>query len=138
MGKWIHRLTDINELDGTGVCVKCGPVKVISRRTYHAPQCANAKAEQRGDVASDWRKRRREHGLNHYEVQEMIAGKRCALCDSTKRLVVDHCHVSGRIRGVLCDDCNVALGRFKDNVRVLIRAARYLKTGAQIGKPQNS
>jgi len=56
----------------------------------------------------------------------------CKICNShkdlfKKALCVDHCHSSGKIRSLLCDDCNVGLGRFKDNEELLIKAANYLK-----------
>ncbi len=43
------------------------------------------------------------------------------------RMHIDHCHVSGGVRGLLCVDCNVALGRVKDNEAVLRRLAEYLQ-----------
>lgn len=55
----------------------------------------------------------------------------CAICGSPpsdKRLAVDHCHTTGKIRGLLCSSCNCALGLFKDNTELLDRAAGYLKT----------
>lgn len=56
----------------------------------------------------------------------------CKLClISTKELrfglCVDHCHITGKVRGLLCDNCNQALGLFKDNPLTLLRAAEYLK-----------
>lgn len=51
----------------------------------------------------------------------------CAICkDGDKKLVVDHCHATGRIRGLLCHHCNVALGMFKDNKAILQEAMEYL------------
>lgn len=44
-----------------------------------------------------------------------------------KRLAVDHCHSSGKVRGLLCQDCNVGLGSFKDNIEVIQKAIEYLK-----------
>lgn len=44
----------------------------------------------------------------------------------TKRLAVDHCHTTGKIRGLLCESCNLGLGKFKDNIEVLENAINYL------------
>jgi hypothetical protein len=59
----------------------------------------------------------------------MIAQKsRCAICGAKKDydLCVDHCHKTGKIRGLLCRPCNVGLGQFKDNKKLLACAIRYL------------
>ena len=55
----------------------------------------------------------------------------CAICGSGpvrgfKHLDVDHCHTTGRVRGLLCNDCNQGLGRFKDNPLLIQRALAYL------------
>lgn len=63
-----------------------------------------------------------------YEKQE---GK-CAICGTVKKrcghdgLVVDHCHNKGHVRGLLCSSCNNGLGRFKDSIESLKKAADYL------------
>ncbi|WP_433111328.1 endonuclease VII domain-containing protein [Micromonospora sp. CA-246542] len=44
------------------------------------------------------------------------------------RLVVDHCHSTNAIRGLLCNGCNSALGHFRDNVEALRRAMDYLRS----------
>ena len=49
-------------------------------------------------------------------------------------LNVDHCHETGKIRGLLCHNCNRALGLFKDNVEFLERAILYLKGATTISK----
>ena len=55
----------------------------------------------------------------------------CAICNLTNnngyKLCVDHCHTTGKIRGLLCHTCNTALGKFKDNEELLINAIKYLK-----------
>jgi hypothetical protein len=55
----------------------------------------------------------------------------CAICrisleDSKKSLAIDHCHASGKVRGLLCQSCNHGLGNFKDDPNLLVRAAEYL------------
>lgn len=43
------------------------------------------------------------------------------------KLVVDHCHATGKVRGLLCHNCNRALGLMKDSTETLERAIEYLK-----------
>ncbi|CAB5144295.1 Recombination endonuclease VII [uncultured Caudovirales phage] len=58
---------------------------------------------------------------------------RCAICDTDLRALrpdqihIDHCHESTVVRGLLCGDCNVGLGRFKDSPQALQRAAEYVE-----------
>jgi hypothetical protein len=44
-----------------------------------------------------------------------------------KSLAVDHCHVTGKIRGLLCINCNQDLGKFMDREELLDKAKNYLK-----------
>lgn len=54
--------------------------------------------------------------------------KICGLkCVSGKRLAVDHDHETGKIRDLLCNNCNGGLGKFQDNPELLIKAADYLR-----------
>lgn len=92
------------------------------------------------------RMRRDKYGILPDQYQEMRRKQRgrCAICGfrptektiSTKKgdrrspmsvLQVDHCHKSSRIRGLLCMSCNIALGKFKDQTRLLRRAIKYLE-----------
>lgn len=59
----------------------------------------------------------------------------CAICGRgewlfNRALDVDHCHNTGRIRGLLCRDCNKGLGMFRDNAHHIDKAAKYLKKSA--------
>jgi hypothetical protein len=55
-------------------------------------------------------------------------GTSCSICGSTDKLVVDHDHISGLIRGKLCVRCNSGLGMFTDSVEKLQKAISYLQT----------
>lgn len=53
----------------------------------------------------------------------------CAVCGkppTEQRLSVDHSHETGEVRGLLCNNCNSGIGRFKDNPETLVAAAVYL------------
>jgi hypothetical protein len=55
------------------------------------------------------------------------AGGVCQICGDDERLGVDHCHASGRLRGLLCSRCNTGLGMFRDRPELLAEAIEYLK-----------
>lgn len=61
--------------------------------------------------------------------KEEIGILECMICKSTKRLCIDHCHSSGKIRGILCSKCNTGLGMFRDSPEFLTKAAEYLVDG---------
>jgi len=50
----------------------------------------------------------------------------CVICGSTEKLVVDHCHTTNQIRGMLCNHCNRGLGHFRDDPELLEFARIYL------------
>lgn len=57
----------------------------------------------------------------------------CAICDRhesnfKKGLVVDHCHTTGKVRQLLCQNCNAMIGMAKENELVLLKAIKYLNT----------
>ena len=56
----------------------------------------------------------------------------CLICEKPptgrfKKLAVDHCHSTGKIRGLLCSGCNRAIGYLKDDPQMLEKAAAYLR-----------
>jgi hypothetical protein len=73
----------------------------------------------------------KRYGLTLEQYQSLVEkqGGRCAICKRVleKILVVDHCHETGRVRGLLCDRCNAGLGMFVDNPLILKSAIEYLK-----------
>jgi hypothetical protein len=71
------------------------------------------------------------HGITLNEYNDMLAfqGGVCAICRGTpNRFDVDHDHVSGRVRGLLCNPCNQGLGYFHDNTTAMRTAITYLET----------
>ena len=76
---------------------------------------------------------KRMFGMTLEEYDEKLVNqyggcKICGLtCVSGKRLAVDHDHKTGKIRDLLCNNCNAGLGKFQDNPELLIKAADYLR-----------
>lgn len=80
---------------------------------------------------------KRRYGLTEAEVSQMIQaqGGTCAVCWEGKPEHVDHDHVTGEIRGILCFNCNGGLGQFKDDVSRLINAIAYLEGRSWMTEP---
>jgi len=84
---------------------------------------------------------RTAYGLTLEKYDQMLSDQRgkCAICETSTpggmsgRFHVDHCHQSGRIRGLLCTKCNSGLGMFKDRVELIVAAIAYLKSSQQSG-----
>jgi hypothetical protein len=70
--------------------------------------------------------------LDDFQARLVSQGGGCAICGATanphgKSLCVDHDHRTGRVRGLLCDSCNKALGLLKDDIPTLRKAIGYLE-----------
>jgi hypothetical protein len=67
--------------------------------------------------------------IDAYEEKHDAQYAMCAICqepENGKRLGVDHCHDTGKVRALLCDRCNTLIGRVKDSSAILRNAATYL------------
>jgi hypothetical protein len=79
-----------------------------------------------------WRRHQRMlklYGMSPETFQQMIKNQkgRCLTCNKLcSDLHVDHCHLTGKVRGLLCGPCNRALGMIKDNPDTLSRMIKYL------------
>lgn len=72
--------------------------------------------------------RERRHGMSPEAFCALAEsqGRKCLICKRERQLHVDHCHETNRIRGLLCNQCNVGLGSFRDSPSLLRAAAGYL------------
>jgi hypothetical protein len=68
------------------------------------------------------------YGLDQQEYQHMVkaSGGCCSICGDKTKLVVDHCHKTLKVRGLICTHCNHGLGKFMDSPERLQKAAEYL------------
>jgi hypothetical protein len=82
------------------------------------------------------RNRQRMYGLSPADFRALLAaqGHGCAICGAPLKPAeekdpnrhVDHCHLTGAVRGILCSGCNTGLGHFKDDPARLRKALTYL------------
>jgi hypothetical protein len=74
-----------------------------------------------------------KYGITQIDYEQLFKKQNfsCLICKkgngTTVRFPVDHCHKTGKVRGILCPACNKALGLFKDNIEALESAIDYLK-----------
>jgi antitoxin component HigA of HigAB toxin-antitoxin module len=148
IGGYMPRKSQFNE-DGIRIkkCPKCGETKDVSQwywrdkehtilSTYCIP-CDNTRktlyARKKFSNRSEREKEnlrqrlwKRNITLEQYEQLLKLSNNACEICSSKEDLVIDHCHTTNKIRGILCWSCNVALGHFKDNMNNLKNAQDYL------------
>jgi hypothetical protein len=71
---------------------------------------------------------RRKLGISPEFYEELMKSGVCDVCKrEMKKKCIDHCHTTGKVRGVLCNNCNTALGLVGDNVQILSELIRYLE-----------
>lgn len=117
--------------DGSVICLKCGPLPAnkfyISKLGKYRALCkACCKVAGR---ESNIRSKCKRYGMPSELTERIIAAGHyaCEICDKTiKQFHVDHCHKTGKFRGILCSNCNSGIGMLKDDVNVLRKAIDYL------------
>jgi len=130
-------------------CKKCNNDRTRKARAanpikYRATRAAREATPERGKKRRETRLRRR-YKLSPARIVMMLVEQdfRCKICDvpitypgaesepqthpDATEAVVDHSHEDGHVRGLLCSACNVALGLFLDNLRIIKAAYHYIK-----------
>ena len=135
-------------------CTQCGAVKELSefgnfkykgepRKRAACKNCKNQQQKKRYSKAPEVHRAylyKKKYGVTLQEYDELLAEQNgcCKICGTDTpngqgRFVIDHNHVTGEVRGLLCSTCNTGLGNFYDNPDHLIKAAHYLKTEGHYG-----
>jgi hypothetical protein len=111
------------------------PEGQASRKITNARRAAKDKGKRKKNPQQrheHWRwQLQRRYNLTEAEYQAMLEkqGGVCAVCEKPpgkKRLHVDHDHITGKVRGLLCGACNLTLGFWNDDPKRFVRAADYL------------
>lgn len=104
-------------------CKVCYGIK--SAESFRKPEATEARKRA-------WRKHSRFklYGMTEEDYNSLYQQQDgcCKICNQPEdNLHIDHCHATGRVRGLLCRSCNTGLGKFKDDVSILGRAIEYLR-----------
>lgn len=113
----------------------CKPCHLDYSREYHKRPGVQ---EQR----AKWRLRRNmaKYGITPETYEEMLLaqGRKCAICGTDEpggqenaqgiaRFAVDHCHSTGKVRGLLCTRCNTGIGMFNEDISAMAAAIAYIE-----------
>lgn len=109
----------------------------LQRESYQrnrVKRCADNRAKIGFNTRQSWLRRLKKLGVTEDRYQKLFAAQdgRCAICSRREegkfaKLCADHCHESGKFRGLLCNRCNQALGLMGDSILALQAAIRYLE-----------
>jgi len=134
----------------TKICTLCGrdkPLGEYSKRKNSEPwlksackECHRTRAKaywKRNPLPKEVQRERnlkKSFGIGIAQYNELLSaqGGLCAICGSDtcvtgRNLAVDHNHVTGKIRGLLCHPCNTAIGLLRDDKETLLKAIMYLE-----------
>jgi hypothetical protein len=117
-------------------CTECTKKNWNIKKEKYYKKAEEYKEKNKKEITSykkDWHYKTK-YNLTLEELEELRVKQNycCALCNKhesltpRKSLCVDHCHITGKVRGLLCESCNQALGLFYDNTETLKRAIKYL------------
>jgi len=132
----VYRVKHKHVRDGRTTCNRCGEHKPVDefpallQGKYQCRSCLNAANHVQ-------QLRRKNCDPVRFEALLRAQNSKCAICGATQghlschgevcRLAIDHDHRTGEVRGLLCNNCNRGLGRFKDSIENLEGAVRYLE-----------
>ncbi len=110
-------------MDETKKCRNCGEIKIINEypcfstneagRKNTCKTCSNKLSKLRNKLRAE---------------NPIPKAANCPICDKyTDKWILDHCHYSNNFRGYICNNCNLAIGRFNDDIELLKKAIVYLQ-----------
>ncbi len=112
-------------------CTGCNTLQPLSNYNIHS----NGKLRKHCKNCERNRHYKRTYGITVDDYNRMFEEQQgvCKICSlpanhNSNHLCIDHDHDTGQVRALLCDTCNRGLGYFKDDSRLIEKAAEYLRT----------
>lgn len=130
-------------VERTTTCPGCSSEVLLKKSRPDATRRAYCSACKQHPMLSQYQNQVLKHNLSFAELDKLYAVPNCESCGkelamgggpgkgSHNARQIDHCHLTGKIRGVLCWDCNSAIGKLGDTIEGVRKALNYLE-----GKPK--
>lgn len=130
-GDVVYKQRRMTSRDGVNRCRRCSRKKWSSDHIKkHGPPHLNPRYAGRSQLDREYLLRTK-YGMTQNDYDKMFEDQRgrCAICRRPQKssLDIDHSHITGRVRGLLCGNCNRGLGLFSDDPDILDAAAQYLR-----------
>lgn len=120
-------------------CGRCSKCRSEYNRKWRADNADRVRQKDRERHGRDRSKRldankRRKYGLAQGQLDALrVSSVVCAICGGSgsdkgrnRGLHIDHDHTTGKVRGMLCGECNIGIGKFRDDAGLLAKAIWYL------------
>lgn len=128
----------VNSLKWDGLASKCKKCRSVKRHNNRAEDNTNFLAYEhrpyviRNNKNSSYK---RQYGITIDQYEQMLIEQNnvCKICQkpekskTKKNLTVDHSHITGKVRGLLCHSCNVSIGLLKEDLNIIENLLIYLK-----------
>lgn len=125
-----------NSCKKDGLQERCTPCRLLHHQKNKEE--INRKRKASYDAEKKWEEKiKYSYGINKAKFLSLLEeqGYRCAICNTkdwgrgkkTNRPHIDHCHSTGKVRGLLCNTCNRALGMLQDSIDILRNSILYLE-----------
>lgn len=104
-----------------GVITKFADVCGFHGRSWHEHQDRKLK--------KIFNSRMRRYGITTEDFEKLKSsrGELCEICELQKWTSIDHCHTTGKVRGLLCVNCNAGIGHLKESDQIMLKAVEYIR-----------
>lgn len=119
-------------INGKKFCTRCESFKLLSEFNYYKGS-PRSKCKECFTYDNNQNSRFKKYNITKEVFNEMLINQdnKCEICNNTfktnKHTYIDHDHISGNVRGLLCPRCNMLLGKYNDNIDLLMLAITYFK-----------
>jgi hypothetical protein len=119
---------------GYTLCNSCKEWKIFGKAKTYCKECCSERTRNRYDLEKQRTYLlKKKYGITPEKYDKMLSEQdyKCYICHThedklDRSLAVDHCHKTGKVRGLLCGNCNRFLGQIDDNIDTAERLLNYL------------